>query len=145
MLNLDLDLLLILINSMLPSDYISLNLLSCLSGLFELIFISLSSLIDELNLLAILLINLINGTIYFLFLILLVSFIIHLMILERIPLKGLTKLMMKNFLFLDDISLILNKISSMKLLIILTITTFKEFLLLSIDIEKLLSRLYLNI
>ena len=145
MLNLDLDLLLILINSMLLSDYIFLSLLLCLSGLFELIFLFLFSLIDELNLLVILLINLNNGIIYFLILILLVSFMIDLIILGKILLKGLIRSMMKSFLFLDDIILILKKISSMKLIGIPITTSLREFLLLNIDTEKLLSRLSLNI
>jgi len=91
MLNLDLDLLLILINSMLLSDYTSLSLLLCLSGLFELIFLFLYYLIDELNLLAILKRNFKIGITYSLILILLAFFMIHLMILEKILLKGLTK------------------------------------------------------
>ena len=145
MLSLDSDLLLILTNLMLHFDYISLSLLLCLSGLFELIILSLFSLTDELNLLAILKKNFKIGTNYSLILILPVSFMIDLKILEKILLKDLIELMMKNFLFLDDILSTLKKILSKRLLDILITTTLKEFLLLSIDIEKLLSKLSLNI
>jgi len=143
-LNLDLDLLLILISLMLLSDYTSLSLLLCLSGLFELIFLFLFSLIDDLNLSVILKKNFKIGMTYSLILILLAFYMIHLMILEKILLKGLIKSMMKNSLFLDDIILILRKISSKKLLDILITITLKDFLLRNIDIEKLLFKLFLN-
>ena len=64
---------------------------------------------------------------------------IDLMILEKILSKDLIKSMMKISLFLDDIVSTLKKILSKKLVDILITTILKEFLILTIDTEKLLS------
>jgi len=52
--------------------------------------------------------------------------------------------MMKSSLFLDDTLSTIKKILSKKLVDILIITILKEFLILSIDIERFLFRLFLN-
>ena len=102
------------------------------------IYLSLSYSIDELNLSLILLLNSISGMNYFLSLTLPVSFIADLKMLEKILLRDLIELMMKNSSLLDETLSTPNLISSKKLMIIDFITTSKESLPPNIDSEKLL-------